>query len=283
MTQEKSLWPRGKSCAFMLCFDLDGSTIWLNKLRATPGGLTFLKGPSVGEYGPRRGADRIMRLLDKWGLKCTFFVPGTVAKEHPDVVRRMVAAGHEVAHHGLDHESSYGDTAGEQMRIIETSQRIFEDVIGERAVGFRCTGPLLPETQKILYGDPDTLYSMFNDGTERPSFISVGGMETDVVHLPCRQVDDYIQMTYNFWPPIPTGLPRIAPYDEVLDNFIDEAEGVRRFGGCVGTAFHPQVSGSPGKSKITEKLIEYLLSRDDIWLATCREVALWWRSRKESE
>ena len=283
MTAEKSLWPKGKSCAFLLCFDLDGSTIWLNKVRATPGGLKFLKGPSVGQYGPNCGADRILRILDEYGLKSTFFVPGTVMRENPAVVRRIAEAGHEIAHHGLDHENSYGDTAEAQMAIINECQHIFRDTIGQPAAGFRCTGSLLPETQKILYSDPDTLYTMCNNGAELPSFVRVDGRETNVVHLPCRQVDDYIQMTYSAWPPIPTGLPRIAPYADVLKNFIDEAEGVRRFGGCVGTAFHPQVSGSPGKSQITRKLIEHLLGRGDVWLPTCREAALWWRSRKEAE
>jgi len=283
MTTEKPLWPQGKSCAFLLCFDLDGSTIWLNKVRATPGGLTFLRGPSVGQYGPNRGADRIMRILDDFGLKATFFVPGTVMHENPAVVRRMIDAGHEVAHHGLDHELSYGDTVEAQMAIINESQRIFTNVIGHPAEGFRCTGSLLPETQRLLYTDANTLYTMFNNGAERPSFVTVDGTETNVVHLPCRQVDDYIQMTFSVWPPIPTGLPRIAPYDDVLANFIDEAEGVRRYGGCVGTAFHPQVSGSPGKAKILERLIEHLVGCGDVWLPQCREAALWWRSRKEAK
>lgn len=277
MPESKSPWPEGKRCAFMLCFDLDGSTIWYNKLRAIPGGMEFLKGPSVGQYGPNCGADRILRILEKYGLKCTFFVPGEVARRNPDVVRRITAAGHEIAHHGLYHEDSYGDTAEAQMKIIDECQKILQDVAGKTAAGFRCTGSLLPETQKILYGRPDTLYSMFNNGEEFPRFISTGGRETNVVHLPCRQIDDYIQLTYNFYPPIPTGLPRVAPYEDVLCNFIDEADATRRYGGAVATAFHPQVSGGPGASKILEKFIQYLLGCDDVWLAQCCEVAGWWR------
>lgn len=282
MPGKTSPWPEGKRCAFMLCFDLDSSTIWYNKLRSIPGGMEFLKGPSVGLYGSKRGADRILRLLARYNLKCTFFVPGKSALDNPALVRRMLDAGHEIAHHGLYHEMSYGRTVEEQMHVIDESQKIFEKVIGQRAVGFRCTASLLPETQTILYNAPATLYAMYNDGTESPDFISVGGQTTHTVHLPCRQIDDYIQMTYNFYPPIPTGLPRIAPYEDVLSNFIDEAEGTRRWGGAVGTAFHPQVSGSPGKSRILEKLIQHLVCCQDIWLAPCCDVAQRWKEWKEA-
>ena len=168
MTGEKNPWPGKKKCALMLCFDLDGKSIWQNKIRSMPGWTGFLKGPSVGQYGPNRGADRIMNILEKYGLKATFFVPASVMKENPDVVRRMVEQGHEVAHHGLYHEDSYGDTVEEQLALLEESQQIFRDVIGKPASGFRCTGSLLPGTQKALYSDPNTLYTMFNTGKELP-------------------------------------------------------------------------------------------------------------------
>lgn len=278
---QESLWPNGKKCAFMFCFDLDSDTIWFNKLKTVPNGAQFLKGPSVGQYGPRRGADRILGLLKKYNVKATFFVPGIIAERNPELVRRMAAAGHEIGHHGLYHEPSYGDTVEKQMEIIRKSQEILERVAGRRAVGFRCTGSLLPGTQKLLFGDPRTLYYSHGAACEVPEFIRVGGKETDVVNIPCRQeVDDYIQMTYNAYPPIPAGLPRIAAYEDVLSNFKDEVDGALRCHAALSTAFHPQVSGSPGKSRILEQLLQYVTSNEEIWCTSCEEVAKWWRKRK---
>ncbi|HLI20374.1 MAG TPA: polysaccharide deacetylase family protein, partial [Stellaceae bacterium] len=55
---------------------------------------------------PRRVAantDRLIDLFAATGARATFFTLAWVAERHPDLIRRMVAAGHELASHGLDH------------------------------------------------------------------------------------------------------------------------------------------------------------------------------------
>lgn len=280
----ENLWPEGKKSAFMFCFDMDSDLIWFNKLKTYENGMEFLKGPSVGQYGPRRGVDRILNLLEKYDIKGTFYIPGINAMKNQDVVKRIVDGGHEVAHHGLYHEPSYGDTVEKQMDIINRAQEMLEKTAGRKAVGFRCTGGLLPETKRILFSDPNTLYTCHGESSEYPCFETVDGKETDVVRISCRQeVDDYIQMVYNAFPPIPSGLPRIAPYEDVLSNFMDEIKGNVRYGAALSTAYHPQVSGSPGKSKILEAQLEYIASNQDIWCTTCEEVALWVRKQRKTE
>ena len=60
----ENIWPEGKKCAFCLGFDMDSNLIWFNKIKDMENGMQFIKGPSVGEYGPKRGVDRIMNLLE---------------------------------------------------------------------------------------------------------------------------------------------------------------------------------------------------------------------------
>ncbi len=55
---------------------------------------------------PRRvevGTERCLELLARHGVRATFFVLGWTAARHPDLVRRLVAAGHEVGCHGHAH------------------------------------------------------------------------------------------------------------------------------------------------------------------------------------
>ncbi len=49
------------------------------------------------------GMDRILSALDRAGAGATFFFLGWIAERHPALVRRCLAAGHEVASHGYDH------------------------------------------------------------------------------------------------------------------------------------------------------------------------------------
>ena len=48
--------------------------------------------------------DGLLNLLAEIGIHGTFFVTGDVARSHPDVIKRVKAAGHEVGCHGLEHE-----------------------------------------------------------------------------------------------------------------------------------------------------------------------------------
>ena len=50
-----------------------------------------------------RNTDRILEMFDAARAKATFFVLGWVAKRHPQLIRRIVESGHEVASHGLEH------------------------------------------------------------------------------------------------------------------------------------------------------------------------------------
>ena len=54
--------------------------------------------------------ERVLTLLDRHGARGTFFVLGWVAKRHPDLIRRIADAGHEIASHGLDHELIYNQS-----------------------------------------------------------------------------------------------------------------------------------------------------------------------------
>lgn len=48
---------------------------------------------------------QLLDILKARNIKCTFFVVGTNAKAHPQIIRRMIAEGHEVANHTYNHPS----------------------------------------------------------------------------------------------------------------------------------------------------------------------------------
>ncbi|MDX2081847.1 MAG: polysaccharide deacetylase family protein [Terrimicrobiaceae bacterium] len=61
--------------------------------------LTFDDGPKPGQ------TDRLLDILKEKGVKATFFVIGKNVAEYPEIVRRMVDEGHEVANHTWSHPS----------------------------------------------------------------------------------------------------------------------------------------------------------------------------------
>ena len=80
---------------------------------------------------------RILDLLDRHEARGTFFVLGWVAERMPALVRRIVAAKHEVASHGYWHRRIPTLTPGEFRDDLRRSKRVLEDVTGSPVLGFR--------------------------------------------------------------------------------------------------------------------------------------------------
>ena len=267
-------WPEGKKCAVMFTFDVDGDTTWENGNRGLPNGEKYIKSLSVGQYGPKRCVDRILDMLESYGVKATFFVPGLTAERYPEVIMRIAEAGHEIGHHGYAHERFAGKTTEEQIEIIEKTQRIFKDLIGHEVTGFRTpSGDWAKITPQLLY-ERGFRYSSSMRGDDRPYRTVINGEKTDFIEIPTKwEVDDYVAMAYNMYPAEPAGQDRISSYRLVEDNFMREFRGHYREGLCISYMSHPQVIGSPGRIQILKHMLEQITSKEDVWVATGTEVS----------
>ncbi len=279
------IWLGKAMCALNLGFDLDGETIWRNKARRLAGGDRFIKGPSIGAYGPKRGAARILEILREFDFKATWFIPAVMVEEHSGIIEDILADGHEISHHGYDHTGRYGDSLQEQQEYIGRCQEIFVKYTGRPAYGMRPTGALLPETERWLYGEGGFLYSSAGTSGEGRGFYEVNGERTKGIHIPCRdeQMDDYVQTVFHSYPAVLEGMPRIAAYDVVYSNWIREVEGMARNGSCGSSAFHPQIAGTPGRAVMLERFCRYLADSREVWCATCVEIADYYRRALEEE
>jgi polysaccharide deacetylase family protein (PEP-CTERM system associated) len=81
--------------------------------------------------------DRLLALLAEHDARATFFVLGEVAAEHPSVVRKIAAGGHEVACHGDRHEDVYRQSPDEFRDDLRQAKARIEDVTGAGVIGYR--------------------------------------------------------------------------------------------------------------------------------------------------
>jgi len=80
---------------------------------------------------------RVLDLFAEHGVHGTFFVLGWVAKRYPDLVRRIITEGHELASHGYDHTRViYMDPARFRADVARTKS-ILEDAGGVEVRGYR--------------------------------------------------------------------------------------------------------------------------------------------------
>jgi len=80
---------------------------------------------------------RLLDLLEQYQHKATFFTLGNVAHKHPDLVRRIADAGHEIASHGYNHQSIFNLTPNQVREDVGRSVKLLEDISGQKVIGFR--------------------------------------------------------------------------------------------------------------------------------------------------
>ena len=92
-----------------------------------------------GRFAPRleRGLDPLLELLDHARVTATFFVLGHEAERAPDLIRRVAAAGHEIASHGWSHRFVYRQTRDEFARELRRSKQLLESLAGRAVEGYR--------------------------------------------------------------------------------------------------------------------------------------------------
>ncbi len=81
--------------------------------------------------------DRILALFDAHGVRATFFTLGWIAERYPNVVKRIVAGGHELASHGYGHLRASDQTRAEFDNDIRSSKALLEDLGGQAVLGYR--------------------------------------------------------------------------------------------------------------------------------------------------
>jgi polysaccharide deacetylase family protein (PEP-CTERM system associated) len=95
---------------------------------------------SSWEATPRRvqrNTDLLLEILASSNTRATFFILGWVAEREPHLVRRVAAAGHEVACHGYSHRLVYEQTPAEFREETLRSKALLEDLAQMPVLGYR--------------------------------------------------------------------------------------------------------------------------------------------------
>jgi polysaccharide deacetylase family protein (PEP-CTERM system associated) len=93
--------------------------------------------------------DRLLTLFADAGVQSTFFVLGWIAERHPLLVRRISAAGHEIASHGYGHQLVYDLTPEAFRADVRRAKRLLEDAAGVEVAGYRA--PSYSITERSLW------------------------------------------------------------------------------------------------------------------------------------
>lgn len=88
--------------------------------------FSLAQGMEVSRYG----TERILDILDRNGVRATFFCTTNFAENAPDIIRRIIASGHEIAAHGCDHWQPVPSD------VFRAKERL-EELTGKPVEGYR--------------------------------------------------------------------------------------------------------------------------------------------------
>lgn len=248
--------------------DFDAEEVWIGEdpvNEQRPGVL------SQGAYGPRIAVPLLLDLFAELSMAATFFVPGRDAERHPDSVRRILAAGHEVGHHGYTHRSPTSMTEAEEAEELRAGsvalQSLGADVRGYRSPSWDFS----PVTARLLQEAGLEYSSNLMDDVQ--PYRHVG---TALVELPVHwTLDD----APHFWFDASTWNKTIRSGAEVERIWLEEIRGIEALGGLAVLTVHPFLIGRPGRLPALRRVLEHVTRQSDAWIATAAEVNAWVRSQ----
>jgi polysaccharide deacetylase family protein (PEP-CTERM system associated) len=84
-----------------------------------------------------RNVGRLLEILAAHDTKATFFTLGWIAERYPELIRRIVREGHELASHGYGHQRASDLSEAEFFDDVSRAKDILEDIAGCEVTGYR--------------------------------------------------------------------------------------------------------------------------------------------------
>ncbi len=164
-----------------------------------------------------RNIDRILDLMSQHRAKGTFFTLGWIAERFPNMVRRIVEEGHELASHGYGHERATEQSPQAFNADITLAKVVLEDIAGTEVCGYRAPsfsiGPgnlwAIQCIGEAGYRYSSSIYPIRHDhygvpDAPRFAYASVGGL----LEVPVSTV----RLFNRNWPAGGGGYFRLLPY-----------------------------------------------------------------------
>lgn len=259
-------WPNGARVAVALSFDMDAETGFLRSGYYSPQPL------SRGQYGPRVGVPRILKLAEKFGVPISFFVPAVTAQLHPETIDAVLSAPqkHEIGIHGWVHERLVDLTPEEERTLTHRAFDFWTRRLGHKPAGIRTPSWDFTDQTLSIIRELGLSYDSSLMGDDRPYEILADGKPTGLVELPVEWIlDDY---TYYSYDRAASAYHRMGD-DQVYEVYKAEFDKAYEEGTLFLLTMHPFVSGHRSRIAQLERLVAYMKSKPGVWFATHQDVA----------
>jgi len=285
MTERKEIL-----CAFGI--DVDAVAGWLGSYGGEDSPLDISRGMFSGEVG----VPRLLQLLDRFGIKATWFIPGHSIETFPEQIKAVAAAGHEIGVHGYSHENPIAMTPEQEEVVLDRCIELITQLGGKRPTGYVAPWwEFSPVTSELLLKkgikyDHSLMHQDFQphyvrtgdtwtniDYTKHPDEwmkpLVRGDNVTNLIEIPANwYLDDLPPMMFIKESANSHGF--VSPRD-LEQTWRDQFDWVyREYDSAIfPITIHPDVSGRPQVLMMLERFYSYITSHPGVRFVTFDEIA----------
>ncbi|KAH7926010.1 carbohydrate esterase family 4 protein [Leucogyrophana mollusca] len=280
--------------------DVDAVAGWLGSYGGEDSPLDISRGMYAGEVG----VPRLLKLFDKYSIKCTWFIPGHSLETFPKEMAAVRDAGHEIGLHGYSHENPVSMTLEQQRDILDHTYKLLTDFNhgippkGSVAPWWETSseGTMLLLEKGIEYDhsnmshDCQSYYLRDQDTWTKIDYKAQAhtwmkplqkGNETGLVEIPANwYLDDLPPMMFIKSSPNSHGWVNSRDVEQLWkDTFTYFYREEKDF--IFPITIHPDVSGRPHVLLMLERFIEWVNTHDNVQWVPMYEMARDLRARKD--
>jgi putative urate catabolism protein len=231
---------------------------------------------SLYEYGARAGVWRVLRLFESRGIPLTIFGVAMALARNPAVVDACVAAGHEIASHGLRWISYQNvDEATEREHIARAVETI-ERLTGARPAGWY-TGRDSPRTRRLVVEHGGFVYDADSYADDLPYWTFVetsGGPQPHVVVPYALDTND---MRFTTAQGFNSGDQFLGYLRDAFDTLYAEGDPQGPDAPkMLSIGLHGRIVGRPGRIAALARFVDHVLRHDGVWIARRIDIARHW-------
>lgn len=282
--------------------DVDAVGGWLGSY----GGQDSPNDISRGMFAGEVGVPRLLQLAQRRNIPFTWFWPGHSIETFPEQFDQVVAAGHEIGHHGYSHENPLEMTPEQETEVFEYVYDLIERRAGTAPVGYVAPWWEMSHYTNELLANAGMLYDhsfMHRDFT--PYYVRVGdtwtnidyeadsakewmkplvrGEETDLVEIPASwYIDDLPPMMFIKSSPNSHGFVNPRDIEELWRDQFDWVYREMDYA-VYPMTLHPDVSGRPQVLLMLERLFDHFASHPGVEFAFMKDIATDFKQRYPRE
>ncbi len=224
------------------------------------------------EYGHRVGIFRVMEVLDKYNIKATVPMDAYTADHYPILVKECQQRGWEIIGHGVTQRQAITSLMSddEEKQYIQRSLDALRQATGQMPAGWLGPEHCQSARTPALLAEMGIRYVCDFPNDEQPYRVHTptGELYSLPVMIELGDVMGHFnrKVTIQRW---------VQMVQEAFDVIYQEG---KQNGRMLVLNLHPWCIGQPYRIKYLEQVIEHMVRRQGVWMATGSEIIDWYRT-----